>query len=93
MSALSTVQTIPQVIGEVVVIPAYSSLAAALKGVVKELDEDYCLQSEEASIKEPLIKYGILDVTFQNKKTQQFLKVYCKADDTGYFPALQKVGK
>ena len=93
MSAPSTEQTIPEVIGKIVIIPAYHSLEVALKGAVKELDEDYCLQSEDAFVKGPLVKFGILDVAFQNKKTQQFLKIYCQADEVGYFPHLQQAGK
>ena len=93
MSAPSTEQIMPEVIGKVVVIPAYHSLEAALRGAVNELDENYCLQSEETFVKGPLVKYGILDVTFQNKKTQQFLKVYCQADEAGYVPHIQQSGK
>jgi hypothetical protein len=93
MSALNPEQTIHQVIGQVVVIPAYSSLEAALRGAVKELDENYYLQTAEEFIRGPLIKYGILDVTFQNRKTKRFLKIYGEADNVGYVSHIKKPEK
>jgi hypothetical protein len=93
MSTLSTEQTIPQVIGEVVSIPSYHRLEATLRAVIKALDEDYYLLSEEANIKGALAKYGILDVTFQHQKSPLLLKIFCQAAGTGYFPQLEKSGK
>jgi hypothetical protein len=92
MSALNREQAIPQAIGQVIILPNYHSIEAVLRGAVKELDENYSLRTEEEFVKGPLIKYGILDMTFQNRKTTQFLKIYCEAD-TGYFPSIKKTGK
>jgi hypothetical protein len=93
MSTLNTEQTISQVIGKVIIIPAYQHLIAALRGVINAREEDYSLLSEEANIKGALAKYGILDVTFQHRKSQQLLKIFCQAAGTGYFTQLEESGK
>ncbi|MDO7846816.1 hypothetical protein Q5H92_10645 [Hymenobacter sp. M29] len=94
MPASSTEQTISQVIGAIIIIPEYAGLEAALRNTIPELEADYQLLTDanEESIKGPFIKYGILDVTFQHNETQQFLKIFCQADDRGWFNHLKKTG-
>ncbi len=93
MSILNTEQTISHVIGEVVTIPTYRHLLAALREVITPLEDDYYLLTEDTNIKSSLAKYGLLDVTFQHQTSQQLLKIYCQAAGTGYFPQLEASGK
>ncbi|SDL62523.1 hypothetical protein SAMN05421823_10781 [Catalinimonas alkaloidigena] len=81
--------TIYYPIGELITIDHYNDIEPKIRSLIDELTDNYVLSTDDNGIKGPLIKYGILDLTFKERGFQ-YLKVFGKGKELGYVPQSKK---
>lgn len=76
-------KTIKACLHQSFVILEIQQVEGLIRSLVPDLTEDYQLKTDEEGIKGTLVKYGLLDLTFENS-SGQFILVFCEGENIGY---------
>jgi hypothetical protein len=75
--------TITESLNKSFTITEISEVEHTIRNLVMDLTDDYKLKTDEGGIIGPLVKYGLLDLVFENS-SGQFILVFCKGKNIGY---------